>query len=233
MWHHRYGHLGAQGLRQLAVGNLVDGFDYNTSKHLNFCEPCTEGKHHRSPFPVGGGKLADELLDLVHSDVCGKLNAKSVGGAEYFLTFVDDKTRYAWVYVLKSMFKRFVEWKTMVERSAGRKVKVLHSDNGGEYTGSHFVEYLSSEEVRHELTFPKTPEQNWVAERLNRTLMEMVRTKLFESNLLHKFWAEALSAAAYLRNLSPTKAVEGMTPFEAFHGRKPDVKHLRVSVMHI
>ena len=81
----------------------------------------------------------------------------------------------------------------MVERSAGRKVKVLRSDNGGEYAGSHFVEYLSSEGARHELTVPKTPEQNWVAERLNRILMEMVRTMLFESNLPHKFWAEALS----------------------------------------
>ena len=130
--------------------------------------------------------------------------------------------------VLKSkdeVFKRFVEWKAMVEQSAGRKVKGLRSDNGGEYTGSHFVEYLSSEGVRHELTFPKTPEQNGVAERLNRTLMEMVPTMLFESNLPHKFWAEVLSA--YLRNLSPTKAVNGMTPFEAFHGRKPDVKHVQ------
>ena len=107
--------------------------------------------------------------------MCRKLNARSLDGAEYFLTFVDDKTQYPWVYVLK-VFKRFIEWKTMVERSAGGKVKVLHSDSGGEYTGRHFVEYLSSEGVRHELTVPKTPEQNGVAERLNRTLMEMVRT---------------------------------------------------------
>ena len=99
------------------------------------------------------------------------------------------------------------------------------------------MEYLSSEGVHHELTVPKTPEQTGVTERLNRTLMEMVRTMLFEGNLLHRFWAEALSTAAYLRNLSPTKAVEGMTQFEAFHGRKSDVKHVRafgcVSYAHI
>ena len=127
--------------------------------------------------------------------MCRKLNARSLDGAEYFLTFVDDKTQYPWVYVLK-VFKRFIEWKTMVERSAGGEVKVLHSDSGGEYTGRHFVEYLSSEGVSHELTVPKTPEQNGVAERLNRTLMEMVRTMYFEGNLPHKFWAEALSMAA-------------------------------------
>lgn len=176
-----------------------------------------------------GGKRAKEALDLVHSDVCGKL-AKSLGGAEYFLTFVDDKTRFTWVYLLKKkdqVFQYFLEWKAMVENSCGRKLKVLRSDNGGEYMATHFQEYLKSEGVRHELTVPKTPQQNGVAERLNRTLVEMVRTMLIESNLDQRFWGETLSTAVYLRNRSPTKAVIGMTPFEALHGKKPNVKHLR------
>ena len=230
VWHRRYGHLGAQGLRQLAVEGMVDGFNYDGSKEVSFCEPCTEGKHHRSPFPTDGGKRADEPLELVHSDVCGKINAKSFGGAEYFLTFIDDKTRYTWVYLLKNkseVFNRFLKWKAMVENAVGKKLKVLRSDNGGEYTGKQFQEYLKSEGVRHELTVPKTPQQNGVAERLNRTLVEMVRTMLVESKLNQRFWGEAMSTAAYLRNRCPTKAVEGMTPFEALYGTKPNVKHLR------
>ena len=85
---------GAQSLRQLAVEGLVEGFDYGGSKNVSFSESCTEGKHHRNPFPSASGERAKELLELVHSDVCGKVNSKSLGGAEYFLTFIDDKSGY-------------------------------------------------------------------------------------------------------------------------------------------
>ena len=94
IWHRRYGHLGVQNLRKLAKEELVDGFDYNSLRDVNFCEPCLEGKHQRRKFPTDGSKRSGELLGLVHSDVCGKMNAKSLSGAEYFLTFIDDKSRY-------------------------------------------------------------------------------------------------------------------------------------------
>ena len=105
VWHRRYGHLGVQILKQLAASQLVDGFDYDSTKKIIFCDSCTEGKHHRSPFPVGGGSRAREPLDLVHTDVCGKLNTKSLGGAEYFLTFIDDHTRYVWIYFIKAKLR--------------------------------------------------------------------------------------------------------------------------------
>ena len=163
--------------------------------------------------------------------MCGKIGTKSLGGANYFLTFIDDKTHYVWVYVLKTkdeVFKYFLEWKTQAEKSSGYQLKVLRTDNGGEYTSKEFKNYLKSEGVRHELTVPKTPEQNGVAERLNRTLVEAVRSMLIDANLPHKFWAEALSTAVYLKNRSPTKAVKDMTPFEAWKNMKPKVGHLRV-----
>ena len=231
LWHKRYGHLGYDGLRRLAAERLVDGFDFNCKKQISFCEACTKGKQHKSPFLVGGGTRAEGMLDLVHTDVCGKLNPRSVGGAEYFVTFVDDKSRFVWVYVLKSkgeVFSKFREWKAMVELCTGEKLKVLRSDNGGEYTSEKFTEYLKAEGIRHELTVPKSPQQNGVAERLNRTLVEMTRSMLAGSNLPQKLWAETLTTAVYLRNRSCTKAVEGMTPFEVLYGKKPDVGHLRV-----
>ena len=89
-------------------------------------------------------------------------------------------------------------------------------------------EYLKSEGVRHELSVPKTPQQNRVAERFNRTLMEMTQAMLSESKLPQSLWAVTLSTATYLRNGSPTKAVKGKTLYEAYHGKKPDVGHLRV-----
>ena len=89
-----------------------------------------------------------EPLELIHSDVCGKLNTHSLGRAEYFLTFVDDRTHYSWIYVLKTkgeVFNCFLKWKALVEKLSRRKVKSIRTDNGGEYTSSNFQEYLLSE----------------------------------------------------------------------------------------
>ena len=194
---------------------------------IGFCETCIGGKHHRSSFETSKSQTK-EPLELVHSDMCGKMREKSIGGAEYFLTFTDDKTRYSWVYPLKTkdqVFDRFLEWKALVEKSSDKKLKRLRTDNGGEHTSKLFEAFLKSEGVCHECTIPKTPQQNTAAERLNRTLVESSRIMLLDATLPHKFWAEA---AVYLRNRCPTKAVEGMTPYEAWHGEKPKVEHLRV-----
>ena len=163
--------------------------------------------------------------------MCGKLKDKSLIGAEYFLTFIDDKIHFTWVYVLKKkdeVFRKFREWKAMVERESGHRVKTLHTDNGGEYISTEFKEYLKVEGVRHELTIRKTPEQNGVAEQMNRTSVEAVHSMLIGAKLPKKFWAENLLTAVYLRNHSPSKAVVGMTPFEAWNGNKPDVSRSRV-----
>ena len=230
LWHQRYGHLGVQNLKKLANDKLVEGFNSDAKKNLEFCEACTQGKLHRCSFPISGATRASEPLGLVHSDLCGKVNTKSCGGAEYFLTFTDDKTRYVWVYPLKQksdVFNQFLEWKAAVEKSSGHKVKTLRTDNGGEFTSTEFENYLKSEGVKHELTVPKTPEQNGVAERLNRTLVEAVRAMLIQAKLPQRFWVEALATAVYLHNRSPTKGVTDMTPFEAWTGVKPNVSHLR------
>lgn len=230
IWHRRFGHLNEKSLQTLASQQLVYDFDYHISKPMPFCKACVEGKLHRTPFPSGGRKRAETPLDLVHSDVCGPIGTESLSGAKYFVTFVDDKTHYIWVYVLKTkseVFSKFQEWKSLVERTSSRQLKILRTDNGGEYTSNEFEELLKSEGVRHEKTIPKNPEQNGVAERLNRTLLESTRSMLADTRLPQKFWAEALSTAVYLRNRSSTSTVHGMTPFEAWSGEKPSVRNLR------
>ena len=231
LWHKRYGHLGAQSMQKLVSGNMVLGLKCKMSGDISVCKPCVEGKLHRSKFPTDGGKRSKEVLGLVHSDVCGKISTKSLSGCEYFVTFIDDKSRYTWVYVLKSkdqVFGCFKDWKAMVENDTGKKLKAIRSDNGGEYTSKEFQGYLKMAGIRHELTIPKTPEQNGVAERMNRTVVETARCMLAEAGLPKRFWAEAVATAVFLRNRSPTVAVEGMTPFEAINGRKPQVNILRV-----
>ena len=198
---------------------------------MKFCEACVDGKHHQCKFPTSGGSRSKEPLGLVHSDVCGKMSVKSLSGAEYFLTFIDDTACYVWVYILKrkdEVFARFLEWKALAEKLTGRKLKVLRTDNGGEYTSAEFEAYMKKGGVQHELTVTKTPEQKSAAERMNRTLVETTQSMLADSKLPQKFWAEALSTAGYLRNRSPTKSVEAMTPSEAWTGKKPNVNHLRI-----
>ena len=102
IWHQRFGNLVMKNLQKRATDQLVNGLDYNLIKDIKFCEPCVDGKHHRSSFPQSGGRRATKLFDIVHSDVCGRLEAKSLSGAEYFVTFIDDKSRYVRIYILKN-----------------------------------------------------------------------------------------------------------------------------------
>lgn len=126
------------------------------------------------------------------------------------------------------MFEKFKEFKCTVEKQYEYKIKCLSSDNGGEYCSLDFENFLKLNGVRHEKTVPKTPEQNGKAERMNRSLVEGVRTMLNDAHLPKIFWAEAISTAVFLRNRSPTASLIGKTPFEALTGIKPDVKNLRI-----
>ena len=228
MWHQRYGHLHHAALDTLKCG-LVTGLP-GIGGVATPCNSCVQAKHTRSPF-LDSKHTATGVLDIVHSDVCGPIQVQSKGGARYFLTFIDDCSRYVTVYCLPSRdgvldcFKKFL---TEAERQTGKKLKVLRSDNGGEYTSKASEDYCSSKGVRHETSVPYTPQQNGVAERMNRTLMECARAMLTHAQLDKSLWAEAVNTAAYIRNRSPTSALKQQTPYQAWTGKVPDVRHLRV-----
>ncbi|KAI5337864.1 hypothetical protein L3X38_017135 [Prunus dulcis] len=116
----------------------------------------------------------------------------------------------------------------MVELQRGYQLKKLRSDRGGEYTSLEFSKFCEEMGLERQLTIAYSPQQNGVAERKNRTVMEMVRTMMHEKKIPLKFWAEAVNTAVYLQNRSPTSALDNTTPFEKFSGRKPSVKHLRI-----
>ena len=143
-----------------------------------FCENCCEGNLHKSPFPTFNGKrVKREFLDLIRTDVCGKIAPSSLGGANYFLTFIDEATKYTWVYFLKTkgeVFTKFKEWKVFVEKQFDRNLKIICSDIGEEYVFNIFEKYLKTEGIKHERTIIKTPEQNEVAGSKNRTFIESV-----------------------------------------------------------
>ena len=156
---------------------------------------------------------------------------ESLNGSKYFLLFIDDCNRYCWVYFLKSkadVFAEFVKFKTAVETETGLKLKRLRSDNGTEYTSRKFEDYLVKEGIQHQLTVPYTPEQNGVSESRNRTLMEMERCLLYEKKMPLKFWAEAVSTAAYLTNRMASRVLGEKTSYEIWYGSVPKLNHLKV-----
>ena len=147
------------------------------------------------------------------------------------LLFIDDATRHTDEYILKyksEALEKFKEWKALREKESGKQVKRFRTDGGGEYTSKKFAEYLKSEGILKETTTPYSPQSNGVVERANRTIMERVRCMLDDAGLSKKYWAFAVSVAVYLKNRTPTRSVVGKTPYEAWHGRKPSLKHLRV-----
>ena len=230
LWHRRLGHLSESGIKQLATKNLVSDLDIDNDDNLPLCEGCIFGKQHRSPFPKKGATRAKEILEIVHTDVCGPMESTSYGGSRYFVTFIDDKTRKMFIYFLKTkdeVFNTFQDFKAFAEKQTGKNIKILRSDNGGEYISRAFDGFLKSQGIRHHTTVAYTPEQNGVAERANRTIVERARSMLHDQSLPHELWAEASSTAVYLINRSPTKALTDMTPEEAWTGTKPSISHLR------
>ena len=137
-------------MKKIVNEEMVNGLDCDMKYELNFCKPCIESKHNRQKFPKVGGKRASEILELVHTDVCGEIETKSLSGKKYFLTFIDDKSRYLWTYAIRKkseVFEKFLNWKNMEEKSSGKKLKKLRSDNGGEYISSEFTKYLETEGI--------------------------------------------------------------------------------------
>ena len=135
------------------------------------------------------------------------------------------------MYILKSkdqVLNKFEEWKAMVETQTGHKVKVLRSDNGGEYTSKAFDAFLFKHGIVRQTSAPYTSEQNGVAEHANRTIVEMARCMLYAQGLGREFWAEAVSNAVYTRNRCPNKALVNVTPEEAWSGKRPCISHMRV-----
>jgi transposase InsO family protein len=230
LWHRRLGHLGADGVMQLVTKNLANDIDVSKDDKLALCKGCVHGKQHRTPFPTEGATRAKDILEIVHTDVCGPMDMMSLGGSKYFVTFIDDKTHKMFIYFLKTkdeVLRTFQEFKTMAEKQTGKVIKLLRSDNGGEYVSRAFDNYLKSQGIRHHTTVPYTPEQNGVAERANRTILERVRSMSHHQGLSKEYWAEAASTAVYLINRSPTKALVDMTPEEAWTGTKPSLSHIR------
>lgn len=228
-WHERYGHLHFDALRMLSRKEMVRGLP--CIEHVEqLCDCCMATKQRRTPFPVAAKYRAKELLDLVHGDLCGPITPATPGGRRHFLLLVDDASRYMWVSLLSSKDEApaaIKSWKALVEAETGKVLQVLRTDNGGEFTSVEFGEWCAERGVRRHLSAPYSPQQNGVVERRNQTVVAMARSLLKGRSVPAEFWGEAVVMAVYLLNRAPTKSLAGRTPYEAWHGKKPTVEHLR------
>ncbi len=144
LWHERLGHLNMARLKELDP--MVDVMNLKEVLLHHVCEGCIKGKHQRTSFPKDGATRASQLLEIVHTDVCGPMRITSHGGVPYFLTFIDNFSRKTHVYFLKAKgeaFEKFKQYKALVENEIGHKIKVLRSNNGGEYVSKKFDAFFT------------------------------------------------------------------------------------------
>ena len=232
--HHRFGHLNWTAISKLrATGDqIVKGLVFNDAPQPeHICEGCALGKAARRSFPSSDSPRAAAPFDLIHTDLAGPMQTKSVcGGNLYSASLLDDNSDNAWVFYIRqksdfeAVFDQFIAY---VRTQFGVTPKGIQSDNGGEYMSRSLQDKLKALGIVHRTTTPYTPQQNGKAERYNRTLFEATRALLLGAGLSEGFWEEAARTVVHVRNRSPKQGLGWKTPLEALTGKVPDVSYFR------
>jgi hypothetical protein len=230
LWHRRLAHLHYRALP--ALGKMVTGLPPLRVEHDGICRGCALGKNAKGTFS-SSDSISKGILDLVHLDLYGPMTVASLSGYLYYVLFIDDYSRKTCIHFLKSkeseeVLYRFQEFKAQIENLTGKKIKTLRSDNGGVYTSKCFSDFCIEVGIKREYTVPYNPQQNGVAERKNRPIMEAAKAMIHDQSLPMFLWAEASMTTVYVQNRSPHKILRNMTPEEAFTGVKPEVGHFRI-----
>lgn len=176
IWHKRLDHCHLQALLLLKKEDMTRGLP-TLVDHLPSCQACQFGKQNRKPFPKSSWRTSQKL-QLMHTDVAGPQRTPSFNGSLYYVIFIDDYTRFCWIFFIKyksEVAGIFWKFKKMVENQSGCRIQSLRSDNGKEYNSEEFKQFCEEEGITHQLTTPYTPQQNGVSERKNRYIMEMTR----------------------------------------------------------
>lgn len=230
VWHQRLGHLNWTTLSALSRKNNSMPF-IPVPNNSVMCLPCLAGKQFRSSLPDSATKIAEQPLALVHTDLCGPF-LPSLGGAKYFMTFTDDRSRLSSLYFLLSKdqaYEAVVDFKKAAELETGHKWLAWRPDNAGELSSNRISTFLSDNGIQLVPPPAHTPALNGVSERLNRTINDKVRSMLALSKLPEAFWAEAARSAVFQKNRTPTRSLgNDAVPVEVWNGGDTDLKHIKV-----
>lgn len=196
------------------------------------CKRCALGKNSKHAYPKSVHK-SKSILELIHTDLCGPMSTPSINGCLYYIIFIDDYSRRTWIYFLKQkesseVLSKFKEFKTLLENQSGKQIKTLRSDNGGEYIYDIFKDFCISIGIKREFSIPYNPQENGVAERKNRSIIESTKAMIHDQNLHISFWGEASNTAVYIQNHCPHSVLDNITPEEVFSRIKPDLSHLHI-----
>ncbi|GJX52152.1 putative RNA-directed DNA polymerase [Tanacetum coccineum] len=224
VWHKRLGHPSDQVLKVLKSSLKITKPDHNDP-----CDICHFSKQTREPFPLSD-HTSESLGDLIHLDLWGPYRITSREGYRYFLTIVDDFSRAVWVYLIKSkdeVFGYFVEFVNLIANQFLKRIKVIRSDNGTEFINNKMEKILKEKGIIHQTSCAYTPQQNGIAERKHRHLLNVARSLLFQGNIPLCFWTDCILTATYLINRLPSSVLAGRSPFCMLYGREPSLSHLR------
>ncbi|KAL4555898.1 hypothetical protein LXL04_038530 [Taraxacum kok-saghyz] len=211
LWHRRLGHLSFSYLKKLKP-NLFLSLDDNEFN----CGICEMAKNKRTSCVSSTNKNTVPFMKI-HSDVWGPAPIPTPSGARYFVTFVDECTRMIWISLLKNKGEVvcvFKELHHLIKTEYRKEIQVLQSDNGGEYINHEMTRFCQENLIRHQTSCAKTPEQNGLAERRNRQILEIVRASLFDMNVPRQLWGEAVRSVVYLMNRTPSRVIEFKTPLQ-------------------
>ncbi|GJX67797.1 retrovirus-related pol polyprotein from transposon TNT 1-94 [Tanacetum coccineum] len=231
LWHQRLSHLNFDTINDLARNDLVTGLPKYKYHKEHLCPSYEQGKSKRASHPPKPVPNSKQRLHLLHMDLCGPMRIASINGKRYVLVIVDDYSRYTWVHFLRSkdeapeVIKTFLKRITVLLQSP---VIIIRTDNGTEFKNQILKEYFDSVGISHQASSVRTPQQNGVVERRNRTLVEAARTMLIFSRAPLFLWAEAIATACYTQNRSIIHRRFNKTPYELINGRKPDISFLHV-----
>jgi transposase InsO family protein len=213
------------------------------------CDICIQGKITRTPKPKYSGIRSETIFGRIHMDLMGPMRTTSAGGMKYILLIVDDYSRMIFCYFLANKsdtFAKFEEFYKLAQKQSRAPtcinigfvesseedtvtggITITRSDYGGEFIGKKWDEFMARNGIRREFSVTNNPHQNGVAERANRTVVEMARTMLIGAHMPANFWAEAVNTAVYIRNRVVSTATNGKTPHELFFREKPPLNHLK------
>ncbi|GKC85019.1 retrovirus-related pol polyprotein from transposon TNT 1-94 [Tanacetum coccineum] len=213
LWHRRLNHLNFGTINDLARKDLVRGLPRLKFEKDHLCSACQLGKSKKHTHTPKTENTNLEVLNTLHMDLCGPMRVQTINGKKYILVIVDDYSRFTWVKFLRSKDETpefVIKFLKQIQVGLNKTVRYIRTDNGTKFVNQVLTEYYESVGIFHQKSVPRTPQQNDVVERRNRTLVEAARTMLIFSKALMFLWAEAVATAFFGALCYPTNDSEDL-----------------------
>nr|GEZ96036.1 putative ribonuclease H-like domain-containing protein [Tanacetum cinerariifolium] len=236
LWHRRLGHLNFKTMNKLVRNNLAKGLPSKCFENDHTCVAFLKRKQHKASCKTKLVNSVSKPLHNLHMDLFGPTSVSSLNHKWYCLVATDDFSRFSWTFFLRtkdetsSIIRNFI---TEIENLKDLKVKIIRCDNRGEFKNQEMNKFCTKKGIRREFNNARSPQQNGVAKKRNRTLIKAARTMLADAKLPVTFWAEAVNTACYVQNRVLVNKSQNKTPYELFNSRIPAIGFLRPFGCHV